>query len=172
MVTILRILMITSFLSIFSCADSNPNKEAEQVLDNHQISVNKTDITPGDINQTIYVPIYSDIYNRTKDTKVYLTATLSIRNTSEADTLFLSRVDYYDTGGMLVRKYLVQSIYLKPLETIDYVIEEKDDSGGAGANFIIDWYASKPMRPIFQAVMLGGVGNQAFSFTTEGIRIK
>ena len=126
----------------------------------------------GDINQTAYVPIYSEIYNRTKDTKVLLTATLSIRNTSETDTLFLGRVDYFNSEGALVRQYLEQSIYLKPLETVDYVIEEKDDVGGAGANFLIDWYANKPINPLFQAVMMGAVSNQAFSFTTEGVNVK
>lgn len=126
----------------------------------------------GDINQTVYIPIYSEIYNRTKDTKVLLTATLSIRNTSETDTLFLGRVEYFNTEGTLVRKYLAQSIYLKPLETIDYLIEEKDDEGGTGANFLIDWYAKKPMKPLFQDVMLGAVGNQAFSFTTDGVIVK
>lgn len=168
----IRILAVIFFLSAFSCGESNPNRQADQVIDNHQITDNKTEIKIGEINHTVYVPIYSDIYNRTKDVKVLLTATLSIRNTSETDTLFLRRVDYYNTEGTLVRKYLVQSIYLRPLETIDYVIEEKDESGGVGANFLIDWYANRPMKPIFQAVMLGGVGNQAFSFTTEGMSIK
>jgi hypothetical protein len=165
--------MIIAFLMLAaSCTEKNPNREAEQVLDNRQIPGSKTDIMKGDINQTAYVPIYSEIYNRTKDTKVLLTATLSIRNTSETDTLFLGRVDYFNSEGALVRQYLEQSIYLKPLETVDYVIEEKDDVGGAGANFLIDWYANKPINPLFQAVMMGAVSNQAFSFTTEGINVK
>jgi hypothetical protein len=167
-----KILSIAFFLSVISCVEKNPNSEAEKVLDNRQISEHTTDIVEGDINQTVYVPIYSEIYNRTKDTKVLLTATLSIRNTSETDTLFLSRVAYFNTEGTLVRQYLEQSIYLKPMETIDYVIEEQDEEGGAGANFLIDWYANKPIKPLFQAVMMGAVSNQAFSFTTDGVSVK
>lgn len=169
---IYKVLIFLFFLSLFSCVEKNPNSEAEEILDNRQISENKTDVVTGKIKQTVYVPIYSEIYNRTKDTKVLLTATLSIRNTSETDTLFLGRVDYFNTEGELVRGYLDQSIYLKPLETIDYVIEEKDDLGGAGANFLIDWYATKPIKPLFQAVMMGAVSNQAFSFTTEGVEVR
>lgn len=170
--TMYKILVITSILLAASCVDKNPNREVENVLDNRQISEHTTDIIEGDINQTVYVPIYSEIYNRTKDTKILLTATLSIRNTSETDTLFLKRVAYFNSQGILVRQYLEQSIYLKPLETVDYVIEEQDEVGGAGANFLIDWYADRPMKPLFQAVMLGAVSNQAFSFTTEGVTVK
>jgi len=169
--TIFRVLTVLFFFLAASCVERNPNKEAKQVLDNRQISENKTNISSGDIKQSVYVPIYSEIYNRTKDTKVLLTATLSIRNTSEKDTLFLGRVDYFNTDGDLVRHYLEQSIYVKPMETIDYVIDESDELGGVGANFLIEWYSNQPMRPLFQAVMIGAVGNQAFSFTTEGVNI-
>jgi len=167
-----KILIIAFVLSVNSCIENNPNSEAEKVLDNRQISEHTTEVTEGDIKKTVYVPIYSEIYNRTKETSVLLTATLSIRNTSETDTLFLSRVAYYNTEGTLVSQYLEQAIYLKPMETIDYVIEEKDDVGGAGANFLIDWYANRPIKPLFQAVMIGAVSNQAFSFTTQGMNVR
>ena len=65
-----------------------------------------------------------------------------------------------------------QTIYLRPMETIDYVIEQQDDSGGSGANFIIHWYGKKKLNPLFQAVMVGGLGSQAFSFTTEGVNVE
>ncbi|WP_373519154.1 DUF3124 domain-containing protein [Pricia sp.] len=48
----------------------------------------------------------------------------------------------------------------------------RNGSQSSGANFIIDWYSSKPLRPLFQAVMVGGLGAQAFSFTTEGIEME
>ena len=97
-----------------------------------------------------------------------LTATLSIRNTSEKDSLFLSRVDYFNTKGNLVRSYLDSDIFLNPLETIDYVIEERDTLGGSGANFIVEWYGKKHLTPVIQSVMVGGLANRIFSFTTEG----
>ena len=58
------------------------------------------------------------------------------------------------------------------METIHYVIEQQDNSGGSGANFLIEWYSKKQLNPLFQAVMVGGLGAQAFSFTTEGIEVE
>jgi len=57
------------------------------------------------------------------------------------------------------------------MESIDYVIEQHDTSGGSGANFLMDWYFKKPLNPLFQAVIVGGHGAQAFSFTTEGVDV-
>ncbi|GAA4272015.1 DUF3124 domain-containing protein [Aquimarina gracilis] len=119
----------------------------------------------------IYVPIYSDIYNKTKDFRFQLTATLSIRNTSPKDSLFIKNVDYYNTDGNFVRGYIKQPIYLKPLESIEYVIEEEDTAGGSGANFLITWGANKPLVPVFQGVMVGVSGQQGFAFTTDGVII-
>ncbi|WP_299216347.1 DUF3124 domain-containing protein [uncultured Aquimarina sp.] len=121
------------------------------------------------IKQQIYVPIYSDIYNKTKDYRFLLTATLSIRNTSPKDSLFIKNADYYNTQGDFVRSYIKQPIYLKPLESIEYVIEEKDTLGGSGANFLITWGANKTIKPIFQGVMVGISGQQGFAFTTDGV---
>lgn len=120
------------------------------------------------VEEDVYVPIYSDIYHRTRDFKILLAATLSIRNTSKSDTLFIKEVDYYDSAGTFVRDYIKEPIYLNPLETIDYVIDEEDEAGGSGANFLITWGANKKLKPVFQAVMVGGVGQQGITFTTEG----
>ena len=122
----------------------------------------------GLIHRKIYVPIYSDIYQRSRAESTLLTATLSIRNTSEYDSIFVSRVDYFNTQGQKVKEYLNSPIYLTPMETIDYVIEERDTIGGSGANFILEWHGKPHLSPIFQAVMIGGLGNKLFSFTTEG----
>jgi hypothetical protein len=120
----------------------------------------------------VYVPIYSDIYLKTKDAKILLTATLSIRNTSEYDTLFVNRLDYYDSKGKLARRYIDKTIYINPLETMDYVIEEKDSIGGSGANFIIEWRSKKALKPLFQSVMVGSIGNKSFAFATDGVSIE
>ncbi len=142
-----------------------------KVLDNHTLDRSINTTTIDSLIQEVYVPIYSDIYNQTRDSRTLLTATLSIRNTSIRDSLFISKIDYYNTQGDLVRSYIDSPIFLKPMESIDYVIEQQDTSGGSGANFLIDWYSKKNLNPLFQAVMVGGLGAQAFSFTTEGIKV-
>ncbi len=123
------------------------------------------------IKKEVYVPIYSDIYNKTKDFRFQLTATLSIRNTSPRDSIYIKNVNYFNTSGDFIRSYLKQPIFLKPLESIEYVIEEEDTTGGSGANFLITWGAKTYVEPIFQGVMVGVSGQQGFAFTTEGIII-
>lgn len=142
-----------------------------EILDEHMLDRRINPSIIDSLIRQVYVPIYSDIYNQTRDTRTLLTATLSIRNTSIRDSLFVSTIDYYNTQGDLVRSYIDSPIFLKPMESIDYVIEQQDTSGGSGANFIIDWYSKKQLKPLFQAVMVGGLGAQAFSFTTDGIEV-
>lgn len=165
-------LLCVFFLLSVSCKQDQRTDQPVEILDNHTIDRKITKTTTDSLLHEVYVPIYSDIYNQTRDTRTLLTATLSIRNTSIRDSLFISKINYYNTAGDLVRSYLEQPIYLKPMESIDYVIEQQDTSGGSGANFMIDWYSKKPLQPLFQAVMVGGLGSQAFSFTTEGIEIE
>ncbi len=51
---------------------------------------------------TVYIPIYSSIYSKTKDVQFNLTATLSIRNTS----LYIP----YNLLSMLSRKKILQGV--------------------------------------------------------------
>ncbi|MDP5062378.1 MAG: DUF3124 domain-containing protein [Maribacter sp.] len=157
--------------TIVSCKEVSKEEIPVEVLDNHTLDRKANAVLIDSLVRQVYVPIYSDIYNQTRDTRTLLTATLSIRNTSLKDSLFVSKIDYYNTEGDLVRSYIDSPIYLTPMESIDYVIEQQDTSGGSGANFLIDWYSKKQLNPLFQAVMVGGLGAQAFSFTTEGLEI-
>ena len=155
-----------------SCKDLKNEEIPVEILDEHMLDRRVNTAIIDSLIRQVYVPIYSDIYNQTRDTRTMLTATLSIRNTSIRDSLFVSTIDYYNTQGDLVRSYIDSPIYLKPMESIDYVIEQQDNSGGSGANFLIDWYSKKQLNPLFQAVMVGGLGAQAFSFTTDGIELE
>lgn len=159
-------------LSLSSCIDVDPNlnEKGEDVIE-----AQATHSDPGRLvyRDTVYVPIYSDIYSESKEFRLNLTATLSIRNTSFTDSLFIQDIDYYNTDGDLVRKYLQGTLSLKPMQSIEYVIEEKDTQGGTGANFIINWGArSSAMRPVIQGVMISTNGQQGISFVTEGISLK
>ncbi|TPN84477.1 DUF3124 domain-containing protein [Aquimarina algicola] len=167
-----KIVFIIFVVFIYGCVQNNPyiNEKAEQEKLTHNIITDNNKFHYP-IKKQIYVPIYSDIYNKTKDFRFQLTATLSIRNTSPVDSLFIKNVDYYNTEGKFIRKYIQQPIYLKPLQSIEYVIEEKDTTGGSGANFLITWGANNEITPLFQGVMIGVSGQQGFAFTTESIVI-
>ena len=120
-----------------------------------------------------YLSIYSQIYTLDGGRKSNLTAMTSLRNTSVTDTIYISKVDYYDTEGVLIRHYLKQTIFLKPLETIDLVIEEMDEGGGTGSNFIFEWKKPKNCpEPLFEGIMSSTVGQQGLSITTQSRRIE
>lgn len=166
-------LFVLSFFSAFflvSCLDHNPNldKSGEDELKSLELDYD-LESDSMQLRQVIYVPIYSDIYLDEQTQKSLLAATLSIRNTSFTDSLFISKIDYFNTEGDLVRSYIDGPISLTPMASVNYVIEKKDDTGGAGANFIVELSArNKSVKPLIQAVMIGESGNKGFSFSTDG----
>ena len=101
-----------------------------------------------------------------------LRVTLSIRNIDPAYPIKISLVDYYETQGKLLKKFIERPISLNPLESLRYVIPQKDDSGGLGANFIVEWSSDKPVnRPIIESIMIGTQSTQGISFTSRGQEI-
>ncbi len=152
--------------------DPNINRKGEDILEEHEMT-KPIDRALIGYTDTIYVPIYSSIYVHSNNIANLLAATLSIRNTSLKDNLYVTSIDYYNSKGDLVRHFVDNVIELKPMETIDYVIERDDDSGGSGANFIVTLDAKADfMNPIVQAVMIGNSSNQGISFVTDGVSIK
>lgn len=119
-----------------------------------------------------YLPVYSQIYQMHESKTYDLTVTASIRNVSPSDTIYLQKADYYGTDGRIVRHYLQHTVFLKPLETVEIVIYEKDRAGGTGGNFLFDWAAKKESNaPLTEAVMISTSGQQGLSFLTRGVRI-
>ncbi|MDG4474581.1 DUF3124 domain-containing protein [Thiovibrio frasassiensis] len=125
-----------------------------------------TDLSEG---QTIYVPAYSHIYVGNRENPFLLTVTLSIRNIDTKHPVTITAADYYDTKGKRIRKYLEQPVSLGPLESIRYVVPQKDKSGGSGANFIVEWTSTKAVNPLFvETIMIGAESQQGISFTSSG----
>ncbi len=158
---------------IIACNPPNPNidEEGQDEFQSLEVThkINRQEMSYQD---TVYVPIYSDIYIDAQYQKSLLAATLSIRNTSYRDSLFISKIDYFNTDGELVRNYIDKTISLPPMGTVNYVIEKDDDSGGPGANFIVVINAKNhKVRPLVQAVMVGQNGNKGFAFSTDGYSI-
>lgn len=120
-----------------------------------------------------YLSLYSQIYSRDEQTTHNLTSLISMRNTSELDTIYLLRAEYYETHGKSVRKYFDTPIYLAPMETTEIIIDEMDVLGGTGSNFIIEWKIPKNCpEPLFEGIMTSTMGQQGLSFTTQAKRIK
>jgi hypothetical protein len=121
----------------------------------------------------VYVPIYSHIYGGPKSRPLNLTATLSIRNTDPSHPIEVLSIEYYDSEGRLVKKYISSSIKLAPMASKRFIVEERDTSGGSGANFIVKWKADRNVSsPIVQAVHISTGSGQGISFITFGRTIK
>lgn len=120
-----------------------------------------------------YLSVYSEIYSHNEQSTHDLAVTVSMRNTSITDTIFINRAEYFDTKGRAIRSYFDQSIYLAPMETVEIVIDQADQTGGSGANFLFDWQIPvESSEPLFEAVMISTYGQQGLSFTTQGKRIQ
>ena len=120
-----------------------------------------------------YLSIYSQIYSSSEHKTHNLTAMVSLRNTSDLDTIYILKAEYFDTHGTSLRSYFNHPIYLAPLETTEIIIDEMDIEGGTGSNFIFEWNAPKDCpEPLFEGVMNSTVGQQGLSFTTQSRRIK
>lgn len=122
--------------------------------------------------QTIYIPAYSHIYSGIKTRSFLLTITLSIRNIDPKNQIKIITADYYETQGQLLKQHIKNQVTLNPLESLQYIIPEKDESGGSGANFLVEWKSDKPVNPpIVEAVMIGTKSQQGISFISRGREI-
>jgi len=120
----------------------------------------------------IYVPIYSHIYLGARSRRSFAT-TLSVRNTDPNNPIIVTSVRYYDTAGQLVESFLENPHSLAPLASADFFVDQRDDRGGAGANFIVEWASEKPVsKPIVEAVMAGISGTQGLSLVRSGRVVK
>ena len=164
------LLFLSLILAILTSCSQNKAPETNHHSNFHFVTVDKSAFEK---TEQVYIPIYSDIYFVDSKHTFSLTATLSIRNTSFKDSVYVFAIDYYNSGGEKVRRYNESTLLVKPMESVEFVVENKDDTGGVGANFVVEWGA-KPgaQKPFFQGVMIGTTGQQGISFTTEGIVIQ
>ena len=123
--------------------------------------------------QTLYVSIYSHIYGGDRERPVLLTAILSIRNTDPNRSITVTTIDYYDSQGKRIKKYIDQPVILKPLASTRYIVPESDRTGGSGANFIVRWEADTEVnKAIVEGIMIGTKMQQGISFVSRGQVIK
>lgn len=165
------ILIFCIALTIISC-DQNKGISSihQENWENRTIDFKLNDsLILGNTYLSVYSQIYSQSEHRTQD----LTVTVSMRNINLRDTVYVFKATYFDTHGKEIRSYLINPIFLAPMETAEIVIDEVDKEGGTGANFLFDWKVAKNANePFFEAVMISTSGQQGLSFTTNGKRIK
>jgi hypothetical protein len=117
--------------------------------------------------EILFLPIYSSIYHQ-QDRTFELTSTLSIHNTDPNNPITILKVNYYNTNGKLVRKFIDEELILNPLETKQFVIEESDETGGTAAKFIVQWVAENlVIKPVIESIMISTSSQQGISFKSE-----
>jgi hypothetical protein len=160
------------FLFLLSCGDGPLEPGNVTLAPSENYHYVDTDLNALKYTEDVYVPVYSDIYHLNGERKFLLTVTLSIRNVMADESIFIGKADYYDSEGKLIRAYAEKTIELKPLQSIEFIVEQDETEGGAGANFIVSWGGASSLNPpVIQAVMIGTSSQQGISFVTDGVRI-
>lgn len=155
------------------CRGKNLEYQVKRQYPSHSYRTVDVDSTKLQYLETDYVPVYSDIYHQDGTRKFLLTATVSVRNTSLIDSAIILSVTYHDSYGKKLKEYIEKPLVLSPMESIEFVVEEVENQGGAGANFIVDWGASDYSdQLLIQSVMIGSYGQQGISFLSESRIIK
>ena len=165
--------MFKCFLSfLFVCGLISCHNKDNPVIHypSEQYEYISIDTSKTTFRSTVYVPIYSHIYILNGTRPLNLAATLSVRSTDFSDSIFVFNVDYYNSKGQLVKKYLNKTLLLKPMHSAEFVVEEWNTEGGAGAYFIINSSTTKSkFNMLVQAVMVSQASSLGITFKTEGI---
>lgn len=127
---------------------------------------------PPSAGQTLYLPIYSDLWHgdlgsRNLPDKTALSALVSIRNTDPAQPIRILSARYHDTQGKLLRDFVPKVRSVPPLGTLELFIERAESAGGSGASFLIRWQADRPVNPpVVEAVHADLRNPRTVSFIT------
>jgi hypothetical protein len=164
------LLCLLPLLWVMSCEE--PPERVR--IDEEEWFARRTELKAADslLRGKTYLPVYSQIYSSTQRKRYNMTETVSLRNLSQTDTIYISQANYYNTEGGPIRTYFDYPIYLNPLETIFIVTAQMDIRAGTAAHFIFEWYTPRDCpEPLFEAVMNSMQGTQGIAFTTRGVRI-
>lgn len=130
---------------------------------------------PLSTGQTIYVPVYSHVWHgnivakRGEPERIDVSTLVSVRNVDPRRPIRIESARYFDNDGKPVRDYLTAPREIPALGTVEYFVEQRDMTGGSGANFLIRWTAPKPANPpMVEAVTVYSRGTQAFAFSSPG----
>ena len=104
------------------------------------------------VGQLLYLPIYSHVWHGEVDrkgqpTKTLVSISVSIRNTDPVKSIRITSAQYYDTDGKRLKEYLISPKTIGPMGTYEIFVPRSDDTGGSGANFLINWKSDVPVSP-------------------------
>jgi hypothetical protein len=127
--------------------------------------------------QHLYLPIYSIVQYGDRDRsgaarELPVSSLVSVHNTDLDRPIRLLAARFYATDGKFLRDFVPSPRVLKPMETVEFLVERRDVVGGSGANFVIQWEAAEPVSPpLVQALHVEMQTNRAIVFTTDAVLI-
>jgi len=120
--------------------------------------------------QTLYVPSYTSFMSGSHAGSHAFEAkpTIFIHNTDQNNPINIVRIDFYNTDGKLVEKYLQQPRKLNANSATRINVKELlKGEEGSGAHFIIQWQAeNKVVEPLVQTWFVGAVGTRGYAYTS------
>lgn len=165
--------LLAAALALAACAAPKPDP-ASQGTAAERLRPVSSPPAAASVQRTVYVPVYSSIYHSDgPQSMMELAVTVSVRNVSARQSIVIDHVRYYDSHGRRVREYLKTPSELGPLATVEFVVRQRDDAGGPGANFLVQWSGPAEVdEPLIEAVMIGHAGSVGYSFTSGGRPIR
>jgi len=123
--------------------------------------------------QVLYMPVYSNIPHLADSLKIDMSAFIAFHNTDFTHKIKLYKVQYFDTKGKLVHDFLLDKTKeLNPLETVDFYVPYRDQSG-TGANFLIEWKSdSLVTEPLVESITINLLSSTTVSILSQGKVIK
>jgi len=125
------------------------------------------------LGQSLYLPIYSHIWHGEMDKngqpmKTLVSVSVSIRNTDAAKSIRILSAQYFDTDGKKLRDYVTTPKTIGPMGTFELFVPRSDDSGGSGANFVINWKSDKPAStPVVEGFHANLPVGRSIAFTSS-----
>jgi hypothetical protein len=118
--------------------------------------------------QLLYLPVYSEVPFGDRGLTINLSATVTIRNTDGIAPITIKRADYFGSSGVLIRPYLKQPEVVRPMGSVNHVVNESDRSGGSSASFLLEWQSDVPVTPpVVEAIMVNLTYNTGFAFSSQ-----
>jgi len=167
-ISTLAVLLILLIPSCKSKLDENKSVQTIKQFNPDDYRIGRSSALKLLHGQVLYLPIYSAIpYQQGKEFND-LSAFMVIHNTDFYNPIKITRVQYIDNDGRLVREYLTDELLLKPLAAKNFFVPSSDRSG-TGANFILEWVSDSLVNePLVESVIVGLTSGQGVSFISTG----
>jgi len=116
--------------------------------------------------QTLYIPSPTSFMAGTHSVNVR--ATVFIHNTDPTNAITITGIDFYNSGGKLVEKYVTEPVKLNALAATRVNVKQPlEGEDGMAAHFVIQWQSEhKVVEPLIDGWFTGVSGTRGFSFTS------